>query len=100
MSALGRRGQSLSCDEVLALQAEIALIGCGGLGMVIGGRLRDKGVSVMLLGGAVQVLFGVKGRRWEKHDIISLYWNDAWVWPADAETPRAATLVERGCYWG
>lgn len=87
-------------EEVVKSGAEIALIGCGGLGMVIGGRLREKGISAMLLGGAVQVLFGIKGRRWAKHDIISLYWNDAWVWPADEETPRGATLVERGCYWG
>ena len=78
---------------------DVALIGCGGLGMIIAGRLRAKGVSVIVLGGAIQVLFGVKGKRWETHDIISKFWNDAWVFPSATEFPAAAYSVEGGCYW-
>jgi hypothetical protein len=79
--------------------AEVALIGCGGLGMVIGGRLKAKGVSAIVLGGAIQVLFGIKGRRWANHDVISSFWTDQWVWPAEDEVPGGAVLVEGGCYW-
>jgi hypothetical protein len=78
---------------------DIALIGCGGLGMIIAGRLKAKGVSAIVLGGAIQVLFGIKGKRWETHDIISKFWNDAWVFPSATEFPAAAYSVEGGCYW-
>ena len=87
-------------EEVVASKAQIALVGCGGLGMVIGGELRRRGVSVLVLGGAIQVLFGLKGRRWASHSIISTFWNDAWKWPDEDEVPKGAVLVERGCYWG
>ena len=77
----------------------MALIGCGGLGMVIAGRLRQKGISSIVLGGAIQVLFGIKGRRWANHSVISGLWNDAWVSPAADEIPGGADSVEGGCYW-
>jgi hypothetical protein len=85
--------------EVVKSRATIALIGCGGLGMIIAGELKKKGISALVLGGAIQVLFGIKGRRWANHSVISGFWNDAWVWPAGDEIPRGAVLVEGGCYW-
>ena len=86
--------------QVIDSGSKIALIGCGGLGMVIGGRLKAAGVSAIVLGGAIQIIFGVKGRRWATHDIISKLWNDEWVWPAKEEIPGGAATVEGGCYWG
>lgn len=86
-------------EGVIKSGAQIALIGCGALGMIIGGHLRERGISVLVLGGAIQVLFGVKGKRWESHEIISKFWNDAWVWPAAEEIPNGARLIEGGCYW-
>jgi hypothetical protein len=52
-----------------------------------------------VLGGATQVLFGIKGKRWETHDVISKFWTDAWVWPSLEETPGGAGDIEGGCYW-
>jgi hypothetical protein len=107
--ALGRA--SWSCDpswwkdcvdyvveEVLQTGARTVIIGCGGLGMIIGGRLKAAGKICIVLGGATQVLFGIKGRRWETH-ILSKLWGPDWVWPAVDETPGGASDVERGCYW-
>jgi hypothetical protein len=79
--------------------ADVAIIGCGGLGMLIGAELKRQGISAIVLGGATQVLFGLKGTRWATHNVISGFWNDAWVWPSHAETPKGAVLVEGGCYW-
>ena len=86
--------------EVMKSGARFALIGCGGLGMPIAKMLKDRGVIAIVMGGAIQVLFGIKGKRWEKHPIISTFWNDAWVWPSEEETPAAAHVIEGGCYWG
>ena len=85
--------------EVLKTGARIVVIGCGGMGMIIGGRLKAAGKICVVMGGAVQVLFGIKGVRWETHKEISQLWKESWVWPALEETPRGAEGVEGGCYW-
>lgn len=85
--------------EVLKSKASIALIGCGGLGMLIGSELKKQGVIAIVLGGALQVLFGIKGMRWSKHSVISNFWNEAWVWPHVEETPKGAEWIEGACYW-
>ena len=84
---------------VKASDADVAIIGCGGLGMIIGAQLKRLGISAIVLGGATQVLFGLKGTRWATHPVISGFWNEAWTWPSEAEKPRGAILVEGGCYW-
>lgn len=86
--------------KVVQSGARIALIGCGGLGMLIGSELKKQGVIAIVLGGATQVLFGIKGGRWAKHDVISHFWNDSWVYPKPEETPQYAYRIEGGCYWG
>jgi len=85
--------------EVMKSGARFALIGCGGLGMPIAKMLKDRGVIAIVMGGAIQVLFGIKGKRWENHPVISTFWNDAWVWPSKEETPGGARTIEGGCYW-
>ena len=87
-------------SEILASGCRIVLIGCGGLGLPLAYRLRRVGKIVLVLGGAIQVLFGMKGKRWASHDVIGKFWNDAWAWPSDQETPMGATLIEDACYWG
>ena len=67
--------------------------------MPIAKMLKDRGVIAIVMGGAIQILFGIKGKRWESHSIISTFWNDEWVWPSASETPMAAKGVEGGCYW-
>ena len=86
-------------EEITEAGVDIALIGCGGIGMPLAGRLKELGLPCVVLGGAIQVLFGIKGNRWTNHSVISSFWNDAWVWPSEEETPRGAAKIEGGCYW-
>jgi hypothetical protein len=86
--------------KILESQASIALIGCGGLGMLIANEVKKHGIVAIVLGGATQVLFGIKGMRWSTHSVISHFWNEAWVWPKASETPRGASHIEGACYWG
>lgn len=86
-------------DEVLSIDPRVVIIGCGGLGMIIGARLKAAGKICLVLGGATQVLFGIKGQRWATHE-LSKFWGPDWVWPGVSETPGGASQVERGCYWG
>ena len=87
-------------QKVLATGAKIAIVGCGALGVILAARLKHHGVSVIVMGGAIQVLFGIKGKRWRTHSVISTFWNSEWVLPSSDETPGGAATIEGGCYWG
>ena len=85
--------------EVMETKPRIVLLGCGGLAMPLAARLKEKGIICIVMGGAVQLLFGIKGRRWEQHPQISQLFNDDWILPSPSEIPNGASAVEGGCYW-
>ena len=86
-------------ERTLKQKVSVAIIGCGGLGMIIGSQLKKAGVQCIVMGGATQILFGVKGTRWLNHDVISKFFNDAWVFPPSSCVPKNALRIEGGCYW-
>ncbi len=86
-------------QKVIEQNPEIVLLGCGGLAMPLAGRLKKRGIVCVVMGGAIQLLFGIKGKRWENHSFISLLFNDDWVYPSDEEVPGGAKMIEGGCYW-
>jgi hypothetical protein len=86
-------------DAVEETKPDIVLIGCGGLASPAAAALKKKGRIAIVMGGAIQVLFGIKGSRWKNHAIISQFWNDAWVSPSTDETPMHASSIENKCYW-
>lgn len=51
------------------------------------------------MAGATQLLFGIRGKRWDDHPILSRLYNDAWVRPGDGEGIRNKDAVEGGSYW-
>jgi hypothetical protein len=87
--------------EALKIDFDIAIIGCGAYGMPLASRLKNAGKQAIHLGGATQLLFGIKGKRWEENypTSIAKRFNDSWVRASADETPKAAGTVEKGCYW-
>jgi len=76
---------------------DIALVAAGGYGMLITDHIFKSGKSVMYIGGALQIFFGVIGKRWfENKDILKLM-NNNWIRPE--EKPNNFKNVEKGCYW-
>jgi hypothetical protein len=86
-------------DDVLKTRATFAIVGCGALSLPICYALKQLGVSSIHLGGATQILFGIQGKRWLQHSVISGFFNDAWIFPLAHEIPSLAGDVEGGCYW-
>lgn len=85
--------------DVLKTNPDVVLIGCGGLGMILGHRLKQHGLVAVVMGGAIQVLFGIQGKRWQNHPTISGFWNPYWMKPRLEEVPCGSGDVEGGCYW-
>jgi hypothetical protein len=79
---------------------DIALVGAGGYGMIISNYIfKELGKSVMYIGGALQLFFGVIGKRWfENKEILKLV-NDYWIRPSKDDKPDNYIKVEKGCYW-
>ena len=85
--------------QVREIEFDVALIGCGAYGLPLGAAIKGMGKPSIHLGGALQLLFGIRGRRWEAMPQYAALMNDSWVRPSQDETPRAASKVDGGCYW-
>lgn len=83
---------------------DICLIGAGAYGFPLAAHVKRAGKKAVHLGGSLQLLFGIKGRRWEnpnyhpKFNYVDIM-NDYWVRPSAEETPSNASAVENACYW-
>ena len=86
-------------EEIDAKDFDVALIGCGAYGFPLAAHVKATGKQAVHLGGALQVLFGVMGKRWETNSEIVKYVNDAWTRPSESERPTNGSNVENGCYW-
>lgn len=89
-------------QEAMKIDFDIAIIGCGAYGFPLAAKLKQAGKQAVHLGGVTQVMFGIKGRRWVENAncaYIQAFFNDAWVYPSDADKPKNAKEVEDACYW-
>jgi len=89
------------CDQMAQAQFDICLIGAGAYGLPLAAFARSLGKQAIHMGGVTQILFGIKGKRWEElhADSTALLFNEHWVRPTQSETPGNKDLVEKGCYW-
>jgi len=94
---------SAALDDLIArtreLRFDVALLGCGAYGLPLAAAIKGMGRPVLQLGGALQLLFGIRGRRWEAMPPFAALMNEHWVRPLPEETPVAADKVDGGCYW-
>lgn len=91
-------------DEIDKRDFDICLIGCGAYGLPLAAHVKRIGKKAMHLGGSLQLLFGIRGKRWEneKYNEKFQYFkliNEHWVKPGIEETPARANQVEGACYW-
>nr|WP_321376026.1 hypothetical protein [uncultured Bacteroides sp.] len=91
------------------IEYDIALIGCGAYGFNLAAHAKRKHKKAIHMGGALQLLFGIRGNRWDnpkqgfsffkQEGMYSKLFNDAWVYPGDEFKPKAAAKVDDSAYW-
>ena len=86
-------------NEISKLYFDIAILGCGAYAFPLASHIKRMGKRAVVMGGATQLLFGIKGRRWDDNPVISLLYNEAWVRPNEEDLPEGYENVEHGCYW-
>ena len=89
------------CDEMAKLDFDICIVGAGAYGLPLASFAKQLGKQAIHLGGVTQILFGIKGRRWEREyaDSTAKLFNEHWVRPLPTETPANKDKIERSCYW-
>ena len=89
---------------------DIAIIGCGAYGFHLAAHVKRSGKKAIHLGGATQLLFGIKGNRWENsmygvkewglpYGFYTNMFNSHWIKPGTEGRPQNAESVEGACYW-
>jgi hypothetical protein len=85
--------------QIDSFDYDVALIGAGAYGLPLGNHIKNKGKMAIHLGGSLQIMFGIKGKRWDDHPVISKLYNEHWVRPDISESPKNKDVVEGGSYW-
>lgn len=88
-------------NQIDNIDYDICIIGAGAYGFPLAAHVKRMGKKAIHLAGVTQLLFGIKGKRWEQFIVwpyMNLY-NEHWVRPGDKEKPKNAQVVEGACYW-
>lgn len=90
-------------QEISEIDFDVAIIGCGAYGLPLAGYIKEElHRKAIHMGGGTQLLFGIKGKRWEqdyKNPCYRNLFNRHWVYASDNERPQNAKAIEGGCYW-
>ena len=87
-------------NQMNNIDYDVAIIGCGAYGFPLASHAKKMGKIGIHLGGVTQLLFGIKGKRWEewKH-YTELRKNEGESWVYANEIPKDYKKIENGCYW-
>lgn len=86
-------------SEIEKKDFEVAIIGCGAYGFPLAAHVKKIGKKAVHMGGATQMLFGIKGKRWQNDPAFNSIINEHFIYPLDADIPANADKVENACYW-
>ncbi|MEJ7560447.1 MAG: hypothetical protein WKF66_19215 [Pedobacter sp.] len=96
--------------EIEKHEFDICLIGCGAYGFPLAAHVKRIGKKAVHMGGSLQLLFGIRGKRWEDDEPhyvmpenVFVHYsglpNEHWVRPSVDERPNNHLSVENSCYW-
>jgi hypothetical protein len=91
LNAMKREMESKTFDALF--------VGAGAWSVPLAAHAKRLGKFAIHLGGATQLMFGIKGGRWDDNPRINRFFTDAWVRPGPADRPKDAHKVEKACYW-
>lgn len=97
-------------EEIDKQDYDVCLIGCGAYGFPLAAHVKRAGKKAVHMGGAIQLLFGIKGNRWEDPMYGVREWgiperfytglfNEYWTRAGAKTRPATADNIEGACYW-
>ena len=93
----------IMCKDIKELDFDIALLGCGGYGLPLCNYIKSElNKSAIYIGGGLQLLFGVMGKRWENNEMFKKIIREnscKFIRPSGDEIIQNANRIEGSCYW-
>ena len=100
-------------EKIEKIDFDICILGCGAYGLPLAADIKRMGKKAIHLGGGTQLLFGIKGKRWDKesnygswYNIPHLFdknyadlYNEHWIRPLKEDTPNTAQKLDGATYW-
>lgn len=94
---------NLMINDIKDIKFDIALVSCGAYGLPICNFIKtEMNKSAIYIGGGLQLLFGVMGKRWENNEMWNkiIKENDTkFIKPSGDEIIQNNKTIENGCYW-
>ena len=88
--------------DMESMDYDIALIACGAYGFPLAAWAKQSGHKAVLMGGVIQLLFGIQGRRFLNFattDELRIMNRPAWIKPSAKEIPLNYNKVPDMGYW-
>ena len=82
-------------NRVIVRNFDIALLACGSIGIPLASEIKKAGKKAVHMGSAMNLLFGLKGKRWDGKGI----YNEYWIRPGDDTKPTYADGLDGETYW-
>lgn len=96
-------------NKISETNFDVCLLGCGAYGMPLAAYVKSLGKQAIHIGGSLQLLFGIRGARWENtnygsqithsDDRYTKLFNRYWIRPFSTSQVSNAEKVDNGCYW-
>jgi len=87
-------------DRITNIDFDVALIGAGAYGLPLASFIKNLGKKAIHLGGFLQIIFGIRGNRWEGSTKHKALVNEHWKFPYPEEYPVNYNKLDHGSYWG
>ncbi len=89
-------------EEIMKHDFDIAILSCGAFAINLASMIKRAGKQAIQYGGELQMLFGIRGARWDKNSFFMQYYNDSWIRVAKEDVgirlDNVKTLDD-ACYW-
>jgi hypothetical protein len=85
--------------DVASSAFDVAIVGAGPYGLPIAAFIKRLGRTAIHLGGSTQLLFAIRGARWERSELYASAMDETWVRPISQEIPPHASAFEHAPYW-
>jgi hypothetical protein len=73
------------------------LVSAGCYGLPLCDSIKQNGGKSIYVGGLLQTLFGIKGKRFDERLEYKRWYNEHWIYASIK--PKNGELIENGCYW-
>lgn len=78
--------------EILRYKFDVSIVGAGGWSIPLVAYIKTLGKVGIHLGGASQLLFGIKGGRWDNRQKFQLLYNENWIRVLENELPDISKI--------